>query len=100
MATARIRYVPDFAGVRRIMTGPQMAELMRRRAETGASAAQARAPRDSGDYAAAFRVEVTRRGGPSRDRAEARLINTAAYARDVERRHHVLGQVVDDIERG
>lgn len=100
MARPRIRYRPNFAGTRRVMTSPQMAEVMKRRAEAALPFAQGISPRESGEYAGAFRVEVVRRGGPRRNRAEARLINDAEYASDVERRHRVLGRTVDQIERG
>jgi len=100
VARPRIRYVPSFAGTRKVMTSPEMAEVMRRRAEAALPVAQSFSPRESGEYAGAFRVEVVRRGGPRRNRAEARLVNDAAYARDVEYRHRVLGRTVDQIERG
>lgn len=100
MATPRIRYQKDIAGTRKIMTSQEMADLMRERAELGKSAAEAYAPEDSGDYKAAFKIEVKRRGGPRNNRAEARLYNSVPYAKDVERRHRVLGRVVDEIERG
>lgn len=100
MARPRIRYQPDFAGTRKLMTSPEMAQVMKDRAERAMPYARGISPHDSGDYAAAFRVEVVRRGGPRRNRAEARLVNGLRYADDVERRHRVLGRTVDHIERG
>lgn len=100
MARPRIRYRKDIAGVGRIMTGEQMAAVMERRARAAIPYAQGAAPDDTGEYDASFDVEVTRRGGPRGNRAEARLINTAPHAPEVERRYRVLGQTVDQIERG
>lgn len=100
MAGLRIRYRPDFAGTRKIMTSAEMAEVMKNRAERALPFAQSIAPRESGEYSEAFAVEVVRRGGPGRNRAEARLVNAAEYATDVERRHRVLARAVDEIERG
>lgn len=100
MTRPRIKYRANFSGTRKIMTSPEMAEIMRKRAESAKTTAEAIAPRDSGDYAGAFKVRVVRRGGPRKNRAEARLYNDVPYADDVERRHHVLGTVVDYIERG
>jgi hypothetical protein len=96
----RIRYRQNRAGTRKIMTGEQMAEVMKKRAEAALPYAQNISPERSGAYKAAFRVETTRRGGPRGDRAEARLINDSVYAPAVERRHHVLGRTVDQIESG
>lgn len=100
MARPRIRYSPNIAGVRRIMTGEQMAGVMERRARAAIPYAQGAAPDDTHEYDNSFDVEVTRRGGPRGNRAEARLTNTAAHAPEVERRYRVLGQTVDYIERG
>lgn len=94
----RIRYVPNRRGVGRLLTSPQMAALMEARARAGLDYAQSIAPEQSGEYKDAFTVDSVRRGGPRGDRAEARLVNTADYADDVERRHRVLGQTVDRIE--
>lgn len=100
MAQPRVRYVRDPRGTNKLMTSPQMQQLMEKRARAGAAAARTISPRESGDYSEAFEVTGRRRGGPRRNRAEARLTNTAAYANDVERRHRVLGRVVDNIRRG
>lgn len=100
MASSRIRYVKDIAGTNKLMTSPEMVALMEKRAREGAAYAQGISPTATGEYEQAFEVTSVRRGGPRKNRAEARLSNGAAYARDVERRHRVLGRTVDVIERG
>lgn len=97
---ARSTYRPDHAGTRRLMTGPAMQAMLQARAEKGAAEARATAPRQSGDYAAGIEVDSTARGGPRRDRAEARIVATVPHSVSVEIRHRVLGHAVDAAERG
>jgi hypothetical protein len=102
MARSRIRYVPDRAGTNELMTSPKMLAGMVAAAEKGRAFAESISPRATGEYARSFTIESTRRGGPSRDRAEARLVNTAPHAAAVEWVNNggerVLGRTVDFIE--
>ena len=97
---AGIRYVRNMGGLRKLMTSPEMLDFVTRRAEAGAEYARGIAPRDSGTYAGSIKVTSVRRGGPRRNRAEARVTATVPYANDVEVRHRTLGRAVDAIERG
>lgn len=77
-----VRYERDIAGTGRLMRSPEMAALMEEVARRGESIARSLAAAHvvTGDYEASFRVESRRRGGPARDRAEARLVNDSAHA--------------------
>lgn len=61
-----------------------MESEMRRRAERVRRQAAATAPRDTGAYAASFRVLSGRYGGFKRDRAFGRVVNTDESAPYVE----------------
>ena len=97
---AGIRYVRDMGGLRKLMTSQEMKDFLVRRAEAGAEYARGIAPRESGTYAGSIKVTSVRRGGPRRNRAEARVTATVPYGNDVEVRHRVLGRAVDVVERG
>lgn len=103
MAAPRIRYERDIAGTNELMNGAEMVALVRAAAEAGAKYAAGIAPRESGEYADAFRVETSTKAGPKHDRAEARLVNDSDHARAVEYvnkgGHRVLGRTVDYVER-
>lgn len=58
-----------------MLRSPRMESEMRRRAGRVRGLASATAARDTGDYAAAFRVLSGRHGGWKRDRAFGRVIN-------------------------
>lgn len=95
---ARIRYVKDIAGTRKLMTSPEMLAMLMARAEDGAAFARGIAPRESGEYADGIETRGVRRGGPRKNRAEARIVATVDYSTSVEVRHRVLGRTVDEIE--
>ena len=95
---ARIRYQKSSKGTVELMTSAEMLAVMVAAAEAGKSYAEGISPRASGHYADSFKVEEDRRGGPRNDRAEARLVNTAAYSPAVEARHDVLARTVGVIE--
>jgi hypothetical protein len=106
MATYRtpggIRYESNISGTNDLMTSEEMLALMVAAAQAGMSYAQRISPVDTGEYVESFRVEGEIRGGPARNRAEARLVNDSDHAADVEWRNHggerVLGRTVDAIE--
>jgi hypothetical protein len=95
-------YEGSYSGLGQFMNGPEMQEAMRQIAEEGAEYARSIAPVDSrskddphrGEYKDSFEVTVQGYGGPRKNRAEARITNTAPYATLVEWRdnHHTLGQ--------
>lgn len=99
-----VRYEPNFRETGNLLTSRRMEALMVSSAARGQAFAESIAPRDSGEYARSFTIESTTRGGPRRDRAEARLVNVAEYAGMVEWVNNggerVLGRTVDVIEGG
>jgi hypothetical protein len=100
MARHTIRYQKSSKGTIELMTSEEMLAVMMARAEAGKGYAEGLADEFSktGHYKASFRVAGVRRGGPKKDRAEARLINDAVYGAAVEAKHDVLGRTVDHIE--
>jgi hypothetical protein len=103
VAKPTIRYEMNIAGTNELMNGPEMVAVLRAAAEDGAVYAAGIAPRDTSEYAEAFRVETATKAGPKHDRAEARLVNDSDHATMVEFVNHggerVLGRTVDHIER-
>jgi hypothetical protein len=103
MPKSKIDYRPNIRGTRKLMTGPEMVALMAAAAEKGRGFAESISPVDNGEYINAFKVETTAKGGPRRNRAEARLVNESDHASDVEWINHggerILGKTVDFIER-
>lgn len=91
-----VRYDPDYAGTGQLMRGPEMVALMTEAARRGEAIARTLAAGHvrTGDYEASFRVETSSRGGPHKDRAEARLVNDSAHAVLVEwyDDQHILGR--------
>jgi hypothetical protein len=79
--TARFR--GNYKGVGRILRSRQMQEEMRHRAEDVKNKAVALAPRDTGAYVSAFRVETGVRKG-KKPRAQAKVINDDSAAPYVE----------------
>lgn len=69
------RYRASYRGIGEMLRSPRMESEMRRRAERVRVQAAATARRDTGQYAASFRVLSGRRGGFKRDRAFGRVIN-------------------------
>lgn len=102
MATPKIRYEKNIAGVNEVMNAPEMVALLARVAEQGAQYASGISPRDKDEYASAFRVETATKSGPRHDRAEARIVNDSDHAAAVEWINHggerVLGRTVDYVE--
>lgn len=107
-----VRYVPNPAFVPAFQRSPQMSSMMTQAAHRGLRWARANAPRDTGVYAASFRVEpavVSAHGKPANG---ARLVNDATrprggapypYAWAVEFGRggkRVLQRSVDAIEKG
>lgn len=105
MATPKIRYEKNIAGINEVMNGPEMIAVLRAAADAGGRHAAGIAPRRiSADqhYADSFRVETSTHAGPAHDRGEARLVNDSDHATAVEWTddggHRVLGRTVDYIE--
>lgn len=105
MATPKIRYEKNIAGVNELMNGPEMVALLARVAESGGKYAAGISPHGTSigeHYADSFRVETSTKSGPKHDRAEARLVNDSDHATAVEYINHggerVLGRTVDYIE--
>jgi hypothetical protein len=79
-----MRYKPDYAGLGRLMNGPEMQAMLRRVAERGVPFAVSVSPERTGEYKASFRVEVRSHGGVHGDRAEAKIVNSSPHAARVE----------------
>lgn len=94
---ARAKFRASYKGIGQILRSQQMQQAMQTRAEQVQRRAEALAPRDTGSYAASFRVETSVREGKTR-RAVAKVINDAPHATFVEwgtsrtPRHRVLGR--------
>lgn len=98
-----VRYEPDFAGLGKIMTSKRMEAMLKGETQRGKQYAEVIAPRDTGDYAASFRVASSSRGtGRWSDRAAAYLYNDSDHAAVVEFQddYRTLGIVADIIENG
>jgi len=98
-----VRYEPDFPGLGKIMRGKQMQAMLAAQAQKGKQYAEVIAPRDTGDYAASFRVSSAARGaGRFADRAAGYLYNDSDHALAVEFQDdsRTLGIVADIIENG
>lgn len=81
---ARARFKASYAGIGKLLRSPRMEAEMRRRAERVRAAASAAAPRDTGAYAASFRVLSGRYGGIRHDRAFGRVTNSDEAAPYIE----------------
>lgn len=98
-----VRYEPNFAGLGKIMRGKEMQAMLAQEAQRGRQYAEAIAPRDTGEYAASFRVSSSSRGaGRWSDRAAGYLYNDSGHALAVEFQddYRTLGIVADMIENG
>lgn len=99
----RVRYTPSISGTNKIMISEEMAAYLDGLGQQGAKFAEAIAPEVTGEYKRSFTVETVRRGGPRKNRAEARVINTSDHAMAVEYTdsggHRTLGRTVDYVER-
>lgn len=93
-------YKPDHKGMKELANSRDMSKAMQQVAEVGKQWAEGQAPRDSGEYAAGFRVAPTtvRGGRRGEDRAGARLANDAPHAAAVERRTGILSRSVNIME--
>lgn len=95
-----MRYVPDRAGVGKLLLGADMAKVMLAAAERGAAYAVSIAPTDSGEYADSFTADVEVQG----DRQTGVVANTAEHAGWVEwgtsnqAGHHVLARTADYLD--
>ena len=94
---ARAKFRASYKGIGEILRSQQMQREMADRADRVKSTAEALAPRETGDYAASFRVETEIREGKTR-RAVAKVINDSPHATYVEwgtsrtPRHRVMGR--------
>lgn len=95
-----IRYQPDHAGVGELMRSPEMLEMLEAKAQRGVDYARSIAPEATGEYRESLRVDSVRRGGPARDRAEARVVADSDHAAYVEWQddYHVLARTAAFIE--
>jgi hypothetical protein len=89
-----ITYKPDYAGLGKLMNGPEMQAMLRRVAEKGVPFARSISPVDTGEYEASFTVETRSHGGIHGDRAEAKIVNSSPHAARVEWQdgYHVLNR--------
>lgn len=78
------RFKASFRGIGEMLRSPRMESEMRRRAERVRQHAAATAPRDTGQYAASFRVLSGRHGGVRHDRAFGRVTTSDAAAPYIE----------------
>lgn len=95
-----VRYQPDYAGTGQLMRSIEMLAVMEHIAEGGANYARVIAPRETGEYADSITVDSTRRGGPHKDRAEARIVADSDHAAYVEWQdgYHVLERTLAFLE--
>ncbi|MFG2001686.1 hypothetical protein ACGFNU_21300 [Spirillospora sp. NPDC048911] len=103
MAGQTVRYEPNIPGLGRIMRSRGMQAMLSGEAQRGRQYAEVIAPRDTGDYAASFRVTSASRGsGRWSDRAAGYLYNDSDHALAVEFQddYRTLGIVADIIENG
>lgn len=93
-------YRPDRQGMKALMRSDGIGRACERAAQAGQRAAEAAAPRDSGEYATSFRTRRETVTVSGEQRAGAVLENTAPHAAAVEWRNgaHVLSRAVDAIE--
>lgn len=93
-------YKPNPGGMKALANSDDMSRAMQQVAEVGKQWAESQAPRDSGEYAGAFRVSPTtvRGGRRGEDRAGARLANDAPHAAAVERRTGIMARSVNIME--
>lgn len=90
-------FVPNPAGMERLLRSRPVQAATVRSAETIAGTARSIAPRDTGEYAGSFRtrpvqIPTLTRGGGKTIRAGAAVENTAPHALVVEGRNHVLAR--------
>jgi len=81
------RYEPDYEGIGRLMRSDEMVQLVAATGQRALEYAEEISPVRTGRYRAGWRMETSSAGGPSHDRAEARVINDAV--------DEVLADVVD-----
>ena len=97
-----MRYQPDRKGIAELLKSRELQGAAVHAAERGAQWVRARAPRDSGRYAAGIRV--TRSMSPRGDRVAAYLEATAPHSAAVEwgnrrsKGRHLLRSAIDVIE--
>lgn len=97
-----VRYNPDIKGIGELMRGPEMRTLMNLRALGGLEYARALAAAHvrTGDYERSLHTESITRGGPHKDRAEARIVADSDHAVLVEWYDdlHILARTAAAIE--
>ena len=91
---ARPRVILNTAGVRALLTAPGVEAELRRRMGPVLAAAQANAPRKSGDYAASLRLWTERHTGRS-SRVAAHVGTDIDYGLEVEGRTGNLNRAFD-----
>lgn len=97
-----VYYEPDPSGLREIGMSKKMSDAMVASAERALPVAKSLAPIQSGDYASSFSVEPATipAGWALEDRAGAILFNSSAHEARVDRKHRILAQLVDIIQKG
>lgn len=94
-----LRYTASYSGLRELMRGQEMQQVMREVAEKGMEYAISISPEHTGEYRSSFEVTVSADGGviPPGARAEAQLVNTSDHAVNVEWQdgHHILTRTLD-----
>lgn len=83
---ARVKYQPDFSGIRALAKGPEMQKAMLQIGGNAKDYAVKISPKRSGEYSRSFDVQPTLVPVTWRKemRASAKLINTAPHAAAVE----------------
>lgn len=92
------QYRPDPRGMRKLMTSPEVADVVLDRAEKGADWMRANAPVDTGEYQASFAVEQRELNVFGSVRACASIYNYAPHATEVDWQHNLFPRAVDIIE--
>ncbi|MEU1200113.1 hypothetical protein ABZ446_28360 [Streptomyces sp. NPDC005813] len=106
--TYRSKYTGRYSGIGAMLSRPWLQAKCVSAAERGKAIAEARSPRETGEYSRSFVVvpitkNVPFRGKPRR-RASARLMNTSDHARIVEYgsgrtpRYAILSKTLDDLK--
>lgn len=88
---ATVKFVPNPAGFRELLTSPGVSGDLKSRADRVAAQATSTAPRDSGEYAAGIEVVMENH----RDRVVAHVVATAPHSMRVEANTGNLARSLD-----
>lgn len=88
---AKVKFKLNKRWVRKFLKSQGVVDCALTKAEAGKKHAESIAPRETGRYAGAFRVEASDRS----DRRGARVVNDTPYAAVIETRDAVLGRSID-----